>query len=371
MGEVKLDPWSILMSLVDEMQRRFLLQEEYLGNDKPVNKIVPLVSVTVPTYQHVNYIRNCLDGILTQNTDFPYEILLGEDGSTDGTREICKEYAEKYPNIIRLFLRDRDTSCYRPKDIFVCFNWFFLLISARGKFVAICEGDDYWIDPDKLQKQVTFLEDNPECSWCFHPARIVYADAKGLDCIVRPIPIPKNHKFSAKDIIRGGGGFYITASSMFHTQAITPPPDWYLSASAGDYALALLASCKGEAGYIDDIMCVYRRNVPGSWSQRVSSWRNLLIHYRQTEDCLRSFNSFSSFRYEKYVNLKILQNKCDLFLLALYLPGKSGDWNERFQRLQACGITYAGTGSVSFYRTLLCAVVRKLTNRISQLNGNM
>ena len=78
------------------LQERFLLQEEYLGNNKAVNKVLPLVSITVATYQHVNYIRDCLEGILMQKTTFPYEIILGEDGSVDGTQEICKEYAEKY-----------------------------------------------------------------------------------------------------------------------------------------------------------------------------------------------------------------------------------------------------------------------------------
>ena len=92
------------------LQERFLLQEEYLGDNKPVNESFPLVSVTVTTYQHVNYIRDCLNGILMQKTDFPYEIILGEDGSSDGTQEICKEYAVRYPDKIRLFIRDRRIS---------------------------------------------------------------------------------------------------------------------------------------------------------------------------------------------------------------------------------------------------------------------
>lgn len=149
---------------------RFLLQKEYLGENKPINQIQPIVSVTVATYQHVNYIKQCLDGILMQKTDFPYEIILGEDGSVDGTQEICKEYAEKYPDKIRLFIRDRKLSQYIGKDGKVTrFNGIWNRMSARGKYIAWCEGDDYWIDPLKLQKQVDFLESHPNCG-------LVYTD---------------------------------------------------------------------------------------------------------------------------------------------------------------------------------------------------
>lgn len=141
------------------LQERFLLQKEYLGNNKPINQISPLVSVTVATYQHVNYIKECLDGILMQKTDFPYEIILGEDGSTDGTQQICKEYAEKFPDKIRLFIRDRRLSQYKGSDGRITrFNGIWNRMSCRGKYIAWCEGDDYWIDSCKLQKQVNFLE---------------------------------------------------------------------------------------------------------------------------------------------------------------------------------------------------------------------
>lgn len=147
----------------DVLKERFLLQHEYLGENKPVNNIIPLVSVTVATYQHVNYIRACLDGILMQKTNFLYEIILGEDGSIDGTQDICKEYAAKYPDKIRLFLRNRTLSQYvADNGRVIRFNGIWNRMSARGKYIAWCEGDDYWIDPLKLQKQVDFLEKNLE-----------------------------------------------------------------------------------------------------------------------------------------------------------------------------------------------------------------
>lgn len=146
------------------LQDRFLLQTEYLGETKPINNVIPLVSVTVTTYQHANYIRECLEGILMQQTNFSYEIIIGEDGSVDGTQEICKEYAERNPNKIRLFIRDRRLSQYIDSTGKVTrFNGIWNRMSSRGKYIAWCEGDDFWNDPLKLQKQVDYLESHPEC----------------------------------------------------------------------------------------------------------------------------------------------------------------------------------------------------------------
>lgn len=132
----------------------------------------PLVSVCVQTYQHVDYIRECLEGILKQNTSFSFEILLGEDESSDGTREICKEYANKYPEKIRLFLHHRINNIKVNGLPTGRFNFLTNIYSSRGKYIALCEGDDYWTDPLKLQKQVDFLEENPE--FAIHSGNAMY-----------------------------------------------------------------------------------------------------------------------------------------------------------------------------------------------------
>lgn len=146
------------------LEERLLNQKEYLGEEKPVNRLVPLVSVCVPTYQHVGYITQALEGILMQKTTFPFEIIIGEDGSTDGTIDICKKYADENQDKIRLYLRDRNESLIYDdnKNIIGYCNWIWTLQETRGKYIAICEGDDYWTDPYKLQKQVDFLEANPD-----------------------------------------------------------------------------------------------------------------------------------------------------------------------------------------------------------------
>lgn len=128
----------------------------------------PLVSVCVITYQHISYIKKCLDGILMQQTNFPFEIILGDDHSTDGTREICLDYAKKHPEKIRLFLHHRENVIKYYGFPNGKFNFLYGFGVARGKYLAPCEGDDCWTDPLKLQKQVDVLEANPDLAMCTH-----------------------------------------------------------------------------------------------------------------------------------------------------------------------------------------------------------
>lgn len=130
---------------------------EYLGTNKPVNQIQPLVSVCITTYNHAAFIAECLDSVLMQETDFPFEIIVGEDDSTDGTREICKAYAEKYPDKIRLFLRSENDKIYINERKTGRFNFIENLNAARGEYISICDGDDYWITVNKLKIQYDYL----------------------------------------------------------------------------------------------------------------------------------------------------------------------------------------------------------------------
>lgn len=137
----------------------------------------PLVSIIVLTYQHADYIKKAIESILMQQVNFRYEVLIGEDDSNDGTREICKDYAQRYPDKIRLFLRDRKDVVFVDGKPTGRFNFIETLEEAKGKYVAMCDGDDYWIDPLKLQKQVDFLEANPTYSIC--TARFLIKQAEG------------------------------------------------------------------------------------------------------------------------------------------------------------------------------------------------
>ncbi len=143
---------------------------EEVSASPPAN---PVISVLVQTYQQKDFIRECLDSILVQETDFDFEILIGDDGSTDGTREICLDYAEKYPEKIRLFLHHRENQIKVMGEPTSNFNAFYNFFSAKGNYIAFCEGDDIWIDPLKLQKEVDFLESNSEFVLTYHEFRAI------------------------------------------------------------------------------------------------------------------------------------------------------------------------------------------------------
>ncbi len=133
----------------------------------------PLLSVLFITYNHERFLRQALDSVLMQETDFDYEIVVGEDCSTDSTREILKEYRERFPDIIRLLFREKNLG--RPT-----LNVYLTAIQCRGKYIATLEGDDFWTDKHKLQKAVDHLERDPECSGCANPSVLVGEDGEEL-----------------------------------------------------------------------------------------------------------------------------------------------------------------------------------------------
>ncbi|RCS26015.1 glycosyltransferase [Polaribacter sp. WD7] len=142
---------------------------------------VPLVTVKVVTYNHVNYIKQCLDSILIQKTNFDYEILIAEDDSNDGTREICIKYAKKHPDKIRLLLNSRENNIIINGKPSGTFNSVYANFCIHSKYIAFIEGDDYWTDETSLQKRVDFLENNPDHVLCFHNAKLFYEDTKEFD----------------------------------------------------------------------------------------------------------------------------------------------------------------------------------------------
>lgn len=148
-----------------------------------------MVTIRCITFNHAPYIRQCLDGFLMQRTNFKYEILIHDDASTDGTKEIIEEYAKQYPNII-VPLYETENQYSKYGHLMVVRKLMDSMI--RGKYTALCEGDDYWTDKDKLQKQVDFLESHPQHSMCFHqtmrhyecsdqPDELYFADLKDRD----------------------------------------------------------------------------------------------------------------------------------------------------------------------------------------------
>ena len=247
-----------------ELESRFAAQQEFLDTDKPVNAVQPMVSVVVATYQHAGYIAQCLDGILMQKSSFPVEVIVGEDESPDGTREICIEYAKNYPDRIRLFLRSRSLSTYVENGVTRRLNGAWCRRSARGRYIAMCEGDDYWTSEDKLQKQVDFLEAHPEFSMCFHNVLVI--DEVGREAPRLAYRREMQPSYGVMDILPQN--FIHTPSVVYRKNALPQSmPEWFRLMPMSDWPTYLLLAQTGRFGYLQDVMCVYRMHAGGIWSQ--------------------------------------------------------------------------------------------------------
>lgn len=250
------------MNYKDVLINRFNNEKEYGGDSKLINNLCPFVSISIATYQHSNYISKCIEGVLMQKTDFPFEIIIGEDGSTDGTREICIKYAEKYPDKIRLFLRDRSLSNLYDNDVFVCrFNGLWNRMSARGKYIAICEGDDYWTDIHKLQKQVDFLQANDDFGMVHTNYNVLY-NSKNIIKHNTKRTIPLGDVF--KNLLINGN--HIATLTILAKTDIIKESDLTLFLPSiinkwkmGDYPLWLNISQQAKVGYINDNTAIYRK----------------------------------------------------------------------------------------------------------------
>src|SRR5690606_14625960 len=210
-------------------------------------------------FNHEAYIRKCLEGFLIQQTTFDYEILIHDDCSTDNTVAIIKEFQELHPQRFKVIFQKENQYSKGVRGMVARF----LVPMASGKYIAICEGDDYWTDPLKLQKQVDFLEKNENCSMVFTGCKIVKADGE-----------TKNIKYSNLNLISPGNyvlnDYYMaTASLLFKKEVfLSDSEPWMSQSFAGDFVLRYRALSIGLIGCIEDITCVYHKGVANSWSNR-------------------------------------------------------------------------------------------------------
>ena len=219
-----------------------------------------MVSVWVITYNHADYIGKCLDNILNQKTNFRFEICLGEDDSNDGTREICRQYATKYPDTIRLFERDRLDPNREGCAGAWQFNYVETLRACRGKYIALCDGDDFWNNEYKLQKQIDFLEMHPDLSGCYHKVGQVDENNK-IICPDMGYP-PIRKEYYSLDYMLRYGVFSSVLSVVFRNRA-NIAPDWFRKSHVGDILLHTGNLLHGDYGFIDEVMGYYRIHSQG------------------------------------------------------------------------------------------------------------
>ncbi|MFC4721184.1 glycosyltransferase family 2 protein [Geojedonia litorea] len=245
-------------------------------------EVLPLISVCIQTYQHEAYIQQCLDSVLQQNTTYAYEIILGEDCSTDKTRAICQTYADAYPDQIRLFLRHR-------KDVIKMngiptgrFNFIQNLKACRGRYIAILDGDDYWTDPLKLQKQVDFLEGHPDYSICWTKYEILEAghfSAPDWDAIIGEDSFYELHydNFSSPYCTH-------TLTCMFRAEAFHYK-DILRFRFFKDNSIYLNCLQRGKGAVLNFFGGVYRKHAQGIYSLR-SDYQQAISNYSNYEELL-------------------------------------------------------------------------------------
>lgn len=217
------------------------------------------VSVLTTTYNHAPYIAEALDSFLMQQTDFPFEVIVHDDASTDGTADIIREYAKKYPDIIRpIFQKENQYSKGK-------YGYSFMEPLIRGEYIAQCEGDDYWCDEFKLQKQADYLDKHPECSYCFCNSYKVDLNSKILEKVS---PVDFSRILSSREMISKPEIYLSTAGIMYRSKDSMEFPLEMMAGEAGDIPLRNFLMLRGNAYGFADYMACYRVMVPGSWSDR-------------------------------------------------------------------------------------------------------
>lgn len=217
--------------------------------------IKPLVSVCMITYNHEKYIAQAIEGVLMQQSDFEIELIIADDCSPDNTTEIVNNFIQNHKNGKWIkYIKHKKNLGLMPN-----FSW--ALKKCRGKYIALCEGDDYWTDYSKLEKQVNFLEKNPEFSACTHQSEVIYEDKN------KPSHLFKENvkdTLILEDLLKGRE--FHTASLIFKSEVIkkTPLPT---TITSGDRALNFLVASYGKIYFMSDVTCVYRKSNKG-----ISSW---------------------------------------------------------------------------------------------------
>jgi glycosyltransferase, family 2 len=249
----------------------------------------PLVSIVCISYNHGPFIAAALDGFLMQQTTFPYEIIVSDDASTDNTQAVIRSYQERYPERLRVTLRSQNVGANE--------NGLAAIASVRGRYVAFCEGDDYWTDPHKLQKQVDFLTFHQEYSVCFHRSLEFYQDHS------RPDTLFPSDRLLRK--LRASGGFtpenllssfFIRFNSvMFRWRFRGEEVREYLPPGLinGDVFFLYMHALTGKIGFLDETMSAYRLHPNGIWSSLRSEYDRYSQYGVSIVTCYHTLKKYS------------------------------------------------------------------------------
>lgn len=283
----------------------------------------PMVSIVCLTFNHEKYIADAIESFLMQKVDFPIEIIIHDDASTDNTADIIRVYESRYPNLIKpIYQKENQHS----KKVKIGSTFIFPLV--RGKYVATCEGDDFWNNPEKLQKQVDFLESNANHVMCFHAVAVIDTNKNFLGRYWGFYG-KGSREYTIKDTVKAGT-VHVSSRLIRSKYYKQKRPGWMSNATHGDYAFALFLSTEGKVYYIDEVMSSYRTEVEGS---KITNFKHSYtaekeIQYLQNRiETLNMADKYYKYRYHNEiqmvnliseVKILLLENKISIFALSKY-----------------------------------------------------
>lgn len=315
----------------------------------------PLVSICCVTYNHEKYIADAIESFLMQKTDFPIEIIIHDDASTDGTADIIRAYQKKYPNIIRSILQEENQ--YWRDDISITAD--IIWPAARGKYIATCEGDDFWTEPFKLQKQIDFLESHEDYGMCFHAVREVKPDKHPVGKYHGPYGAGSHEAAFEENIVPGCVHF---SSLVMKVEFIREGlPQWFLDSKHKDFALTLYMSAVGRTYYVDEVMSSYRVGVENSVMTKIKEDRSRVSKVNYLKRRIATVNAadeFFGYEYHEALDRENLATEVKLLIL-----------ENRFKELM--GERYKdylqGVGLMGTVKMIVCYKYPKLAKRLSRV----
>lgn len=281
----------------------------------------PIISILCIAYNHEQYIRQAIESFLHQKTIYPFEIIIGEDCSSDNTLSIIREYETKYPSIIKLISSEKNVGMQK--------NFIRVLEASRGEFLAVCEADDYWHDENKLQVQIEEMNKYPNCNMSFHPANKLH-NGKFLGDISKHCNSSKI--FSTQEIILGDGGFCPSASLMFRKKILENfPKELFEKVPVVDYFLQILGSLEGGALYINRTMSIYRMGDINSWSHSMNEIDKMI---KWSNESLLAIDEL--YKYMRKHEIEISQMKSRIYYVLAIGYLKNGLYAEYKSAIEKC-----------------------------------
>ncbi len=238
----------------------------------------PMVTIGILSFRHAATIHQAVESVLNQETDFPFEIVIADDDSDDGTAEILKEWQRHHPDRVRLLLARENLGRHTGNGRL---NFIRLWRANRGRYFHLLDGDDWWTDVGKLKKQVDLLERNPDCALCWHRGRVVYDEGvPPEDRLLEEVVPPESY-----DEINDGSVLFwsnrcLTSSVLYRRGLCDELPEDFLRIRIGDWPLQILHARLGKAGFIDEVMSAYRVHATGMWSGKAAF--NQVIGFMET-----------------------------------------------------------------------------------------